>query len=176
MLLWRTQSLFESTKTGLMLKQLAVSQKSGQSGPFPPHSNFIILLARISPHTHTHTKFWLHPCYVCIHLTQLMLCIQICCILLCDLHVVKYCTGFSLSLYKKQNDISEFVAHIHIWVVSGCFHQIDFSQEMAAPKKYDQDLKDIVARDPLHPLFERDKEIIWRFKWVINSQQVHVWL
>lgn len=42
--------------------------------------------------------------------------------------------------------------------------QIDFEQVMAVPKNYVQDLKDIVARDPLHPLFEQDKEIIWRFK------------
>jgi phosphatidylinositol-4,5-bisphosphate 3-kinase len=35
---------------------------------------------------------------------------------------------------------------------------------MVVPKHYEQDLKDIVERDPLHPLFEQDKELIWRFK------------
>lgn len=62
-------------------------------------------------------------------------------------------------------DISKLCLHTYMYELFLTFStQIDFSQVMAVPKNYEQDLKDIVARDPLHPLFEQDKEIIWRFK------------
>ena len=31
-------------------------------------------------------------------------------------------------------------------------------------KAYELELKDIVERDPLAPMFEQDKELVWRFR------------
>ena len=37
------------------------------------------------------------------------------------------------------------------------------------PKAYERELKEIVSRDPLAPLFEQDKELIWRFRYPPNT-------
>ncbi len=40
--------------------------------------------------------------------------------------------------------------------------RVQYNQSV--PKAYEQELKEIVSRDPLAPLFEHDKELIWRFR------------
>ena len=37
-------------------------------------------------------------------------------------------------------------------------------KEEQLPKAYEGELQDIVERDPLAPLFEQDKELVWRFR------------
>lgn len=41
------------------------------------------------------------------------------------------------------------------------------------PKAYEKELKDIVERDPLHPLYEQDRELIWRFRYCILYTLMH---
>ena len=40
---------------------------------------------------------------------------------------------------------------------------IQYKEEKVA-KAYEQELKEIVERDPLAPMFEQDKELVWRFR------------
>ena len=40
----------------------------------------------------------------------------------------------------------------------------NYVHQQTVPKAYEKELKDIVERDPLHPVFEQDKELVWRFR------------
>lgn len=43
---------------------------------------------------------------------------------------------------------------------------MQYIHQQTVPKAYEKELKDIVERDPLHPVFEQDKELVWRFRWL----------
>jgi hypothetical protein len=42
----------------------------------------------------------------------------------------------------------------------------NYVHQQTVPKAYEKELKDIVERDPLHPVFEQDKELVWRFRYI----------
>ena len=44
------------------------------------------------------------------------------------------------------------------------FHLLSQYKEERVAKTYEQELNDIVERDPLAPLYEQDKTLIWRFR------------
>ena len=67
------------------------------------------------------------------------------------------------SLVSSQPVFSQCICkyaciHVHIFC-----HTIQYTPP-AIPKHYEQELKDIVKRDPLHPLYEQEKELIWKFR------------
>lgn len=43
-------------------------------------------------------------------------------------------------------------------------------KDESVPKAYENDLRDIVDRDPLAPLFEQDKELVWRFRFFLHEK------
>ena len=45
-----------------------------------------------------------------------------------------------------------------------CSHSLPQYKEEQLPKAYEEELQDIVKRDALAPLFEQDKELVWRFR------------